>query len=286
MKKKVKHGFTLVEIALFLAVTGLLFFGIVMGVQNSLFQQKYNDSIQGFSEFLRTVYSQTMNVENSSTSSGRSNKAIYGKLVTFGEELNLEKNSNKTSDGKKAAIFTYTVIGNIDNSFGSGDTLKELRQLEANVFIEKAAGGFDYAGVADQYFPRWEAGIETTKGWPYEDFVGALLIVRHPRSGTVFTYVLTGETIEVNKTMKNAATSMPNPLLKYLPKSDGTTGSTHKFEIKQVDFCVDPQGGARKGIRRNIRLIEGARNASGVEMIGQDDATMSGKVKVGNRCEE
>ena len=52
-----KQGFTLVEISLFLAITGFIFIGIVLGIQNSLFQQKYNDSTQGFAEFLRTVYS-------------------------------------------------------------------------------------------------------------------------------------------------------------------------------------------------------------------------------------
>ena len=53
MKKK---GFTLIEVALFLAITGMLFIGIAAGVQNSIYQQKINDSVQGFAEFLRSVY--------------------------------------------------------------------------------------------------------------------------------------------------------------------------------------------------------------------------------------
>ena len=88
MMEKVKRGFTLVEVALFLAVTGLLFVGVVLGIQNSLFQQKYNDSVQGFAEFLRSIYSQTANTENTfqedGSSRGQSNLAIFGKLVTFG----------------------------------------------------------------------------------------------------------------------------------------------------------------------------------------------------------
>ena len=277
-----KKGFTLVEISLFLAMTGLLFLGVVLGVQNSMFQQKYNDSVQSFSEFLRTVYSQAINVENSSTSSGRSNQAIYGKLVTFGEAKNFEGKNNANEGSNSKAIFSYTVIGKIDNSFGSGDTLTELRRLEANVLIDKKDedGRYGFAGIAEEYFPRWEAGIETTKGWPYKDFKGALLIVRHPRSGTVFTYVLEGVTVEVNQERNTAAAVSPNPLLKFLPKQDGTTTSGHIFEVKQVDFCVDPEAGARKGMRRDIRIIEGARNASGVEVIAQDDKA----AKIGNLC--
>ena len=65
MNRRVRRGFTLVEVSLFLAVTGLLFIGIVAGVQGSMSQQRYNDSVQSFAEFLRSAYSQVMNVENS-----------------------------------------------------------------------------------------------------------------------------------------------------------------------------------------------------------------------------
>ena len=80
------RGFTLVEVSLFLAITAAIFVGIAVGTQNSIFQQRYNDAVQSFAEFLRTVYSQVTNVQNESA--GRSDKAIYGKLVKFNEEEN------------------------------------------------------------------------------------------------------------------------------------------------------------------------------------------------------
>ena len=36
-----KRGFTMIEVALFLAITGALFAGVTVGVQNSIFQQRY-----------------------------------------------------------------------------------------------------------------------------------------------------------------------------------------------------------------------------------------------------
>ena len=60
--KRIKGGFTLIEVSLFLAITGLLFLGVTIGVQNSIFQQRYNDSVQNFVEFLRSAYSKTENV--------------------------------------------------------------------------------------------------------------------------------------------------------------------------------------------------------------------------------
>ena len=270
-----RRGFTLIEVALFLAVTGMMFAGIVIGIQSSMFQQRYNDSVQSFAEFLRSIYSQTINVENRDNASGRSEKAIYGKLVTFGESLNFEGESNSDK-----AIFSYTVIGNIDNSFGSGDTLTELGRLGANVLIRDSSGTLGFAGIAEQYFSRWGAGIESIKGWKYEDFKGALLVVRHPRSGTVFTYILKDTTIEVNQIMQTGGAALPNPLSGYFPDEDGNTLTGKKFEVADVDFCVDPEGGERQTTRRNIRLISGARNASGVEIIAQDEEGSEG-----NRCQ-
>lgn len=75
MKHK-RNGFTLVEIVLFLAITSLLFVGIIAGTNNSIFQQRYNDSVQNFAEFLRRIYSEVANPQ--SVGDGRSDSAIYG----------------------------------------------------------------------------------------------------------------------------------------------------------------------------------------------------------------
>ena len=81
---KMRRGFTLIEVALFLAVTGLLFAGVMVGVQNSIWQQRYNDTVQNFANFLRNVYSEVSNPQSSGN--GRSEElAIYGKLISFGE---------------------------------------------------------------------------------------------------------------------------------------------------------------------------------------------------------
>ena len=51
-----RKGFTLVEIALFLSITALLFAGIIVGTNNSIAQQRYTDAVQNFTELLRSVY--------------------------------------------------------------------------------------------------------------------------------------------------------------------------------------------------------------------------------------
>lgn len=261
MREK-RHGFTLVEISLFLAITGLLFAGVIVGVQNSMFQQRYNDSVQSFAEFLRSIYSQTSNVQNSN-GKGRSNRAIYGRLVVFGEtkKLNGDTNDNGT-------IFAYDVVGDADGAF-SGDIESVIKRVDLNVVVESDST-LDYAGNVDEYMPRWSARIQTTSNQP---FYGAILVVRHPSSGTIHTLVKTSSSNSdgiykinnsVNTSGSNAAT-IKNLL-------DNWNGFTNK----EIDFCLNPNGNQLSQTRRNIRMIDNARNASGVEVIDLDSAD--------NRC--
>ena len=126
MKKRLK-GFTIIEVSLFLAITGLLFLGVIIGVQSSVFRQRFNDSVQNFAEFLRGVYAEAMNVQ--SADSGRSNQAIYGKLITFGEGIGFD---GKSVDGNGNQAFVYDVVGNIDGDIGTGDVLKLLSSNNIN----------------------------------------------------------------------------------------------------------------------------------------------------------
>ena len=109
--KRSRHGFTLIEVVLFLGLTAALFAGIVVGTQASIYQQRYNDGVQNFAEFMRSVYSQVSNVQNEQT--GRSQYAIYGKVVTFGVD----------ADGRNK-IRSYNLIGDaveMTTTMGNGE---------------------------------------------------------------------------------------------------------------------------------------------------------------------
>lgn len=300
--KKVRRGFTLVEVALFLAITAAIFAGIAVGTQNSIFQQRYNDAVQNFAEFLRSVYSQVTNVQSEGT--GRSDKAIYGKLVIFGEDSD---NGNN--------ITTYNVIGDIGD-IGGGNVLDLLGGLNANVVVENA-GGYQAVGFVENYKPRWSSQIQTRAGWDdgYKIFTGLLLVVRHPRSGTVYTYVAEDETIRVGNSISEATGRIDsaNSIIDGIPekmavcgeiednedrnkcesdvnkeRSDAELMKTNAmnsvrdmlkdylegdhFRTEDVDFCVNPNGADRSNLRRDVRIVAGARNASGIEIIPEEDS--------------
>lgn len=247
----VRRGFTLVEVSLFLALTGVLFVMIAVGVSNSVYQQRFNDSVQDFAEFFRRVYSGVENVQNN-IGGGRSEKALYGKLVVFGAENDLAGNNND-----KNAVFIYDVIGNIKKPGNSG-LIESLKEVEVSVFedIEAEEGiGLNFAGRAESYSLRWGAKVEKTGS--DDGIVGAMLIVRHPRSGTINTLVYEGNGF--NKI---------NDLMEY-HREEILKNMLDKFEVKEANFCINLDE-TTSNMRRDVQIIRNASNASGINIIASE----------------
>ncbi|MBO7657337.1 prepilin-type N-terminal cleavage/methylation domain-containing protein [Candidatus Saccharibacteria bacterium] len=270
-----RKGFTLIEVALFLAVTAALFLGIALGMQNSIFQQRYNDSVQSFLEYMRSIYSKVSNTQGARDigDSGNSNYAIYGKLVVFGETKDL---SGQVVEGQQ--IFMYDVIGSAEgiSNAGSGNAKDVLKRLNPNVAIltKNADGNFNGAKIVsgEKYEPRWGARIEKRDGSAY---TGSILVIKHPQSGTMNTLV-SGTTIQVNEIMAGGNYNVINTML---------MNNLDSFSPVTVDFCVNSDDG-RGFERQNIRLMENARNGSQVEMIDLDpkwNPTTNANPN-GNRC--
>ncbi len=269
--RRMRNGFTLVEVSLFLAITSILFIGVIVGVQNSIYQQRFNDSVQNFAEFLRSVYGEVTNVQ--SLGGGRSEKAIYGRLVTFGQQY--KQNGEELEEGEESPVFTYSVIGDIGDT-GAGSVLQSLSDLNADVVFyeanESGGGKLVPAGISQTYSPKWSASIQ--KADSYEPFVGALLIVRNPSSGVVYTYALEGETIEVNHLMFTANSAVGGSEGYNILRSSGFLDGSHvpHFERTEVNFCINPYSDDEGALRRNVRIISGSRNASGVEIVPDDES--------------
>lgn len=259
MKHK-RSGFTLVEVMLFLGISGLLLMGIFVMTQSSISSQRFNDATQNFAEFLRGVYSETANPQ--SAGEGRSEMAIYGKLVTFGETVGLD--GEKVPDDVQK-IFAYDVVGNA-SSVGTGNATALLLGAKANVIMAtKDASNADVlkpAGIVEEYIPRWLAVIDsTTNGSPYK---GTIIMVRHSRSSMV-TVLVSDKVLEVNKTIKTATTENAKSLLTNALEAGN-------FSSREINFCINMDGYGIKdnNIRSNVRIIKDARNSSGIEIIDLD----------------
>lgn len=268
---RMRRGFTLVEVALFLALTAMLFMGIVLGTGNSIENQRFNDTTQGFAEFIRSVYSQVANPQG--VGDGRSDKAIYGKMISFGQKYDTA-GGTLYSAGKYTAqkIFVYDVVGGV-GGVGSGAAVPMLKALGANVAVvasRDATGkivSMEPAGLIDTYEPKWSMAVEDVAG---NVFAGTILIVRHPTSGTIHT-LYSPNIIEVNDTLTKA-----NATKNFTNAERMLTNVLDSFTSVAVNFCINPNGfEPPSDNRRNVRIIKDARNASGVEVINLDDLNLS-----------
>ena len=259
MRKK-SSGFTIVEVSLFLAITGLLFLSVTIGVQNSIYQQRYNDAVQSFADFLRTIYDEVMNIQ--SISSGRHERAIYGKLLSFDEP---------TTDDKQV-IRAYDIIGMSEIAeHDTSDTLCLLRELSADVIFREAINQpYKLTGIIDTYEPSWGARIQTTSQNPLKMYKGIIMIVRDPKSGFVRTFVAEdGVVDDINHKLANVSEMIVGGSEeKHLLTDYLTIGN---FKLKRVDFCINPDGMNENHHRTDIRIMKGATNSSGVIIVGLDD---------------
>jgi type II secretory pathway pseudopilin PulG len=277
--KKGKRGFTLIEVAIFLAVTGALFVAVTVGVQNSVYQQRNNDSVQNFMEFLRKAYSEVTNVQNSkSAGGGRTEKAIYGKLITFGEKYDLAGNQiNGGNAGNQ--LFMYTVVGNVLDESGSGTTLELLDDLKAQVVeitTDESTKSLNLMGLAESYTPKWSAQIEyacSDKAECYKPIEGMLLIVRHPSSGSVYTYY-TDSLVQINEKIKDGKKNLESGLSvnldDWLKFDEYFKGEEDEDVDEDVDFCINSSG-AEVDFRNDVRINAGAKSSSGIELVTDEE---------------
>lgn len=261
MKKKTNRGFTLIEVALFLAITGVLLIGFLAATWSSISRQRANDLIQSFSDFLRSQYSAVTSIQNNG--GGNSGKAIYGKVITFGE--------------KEHTVYVYDLIGDVKSS----DELvrmnipEMLSSVGADIVSEEklpTGTGSTYT-VYNQvkYELAYDASV-TLKNATSNLEKAALLIVRSPQSGGIHTYFFSRE-FKIQDTLTRGETEI-------LPENERffnfNSGNSDDFRIEDVDFCLEAREliGDRK---YDIRLKRDSANATGVNVINLDSDD--------NRCE-
>ena len=309
MHLRTKKGFSLIEVALVLAITGLVFVGIVSGISNNVSRQRYNDSVQDFAEFLRRVYSEATNIENppagdtinnkyctaanvengaavfnnkntsAETIGGRSECAFYGKLISFGE--------NDNGDDDDNLIYVYDIIGEVYNTNSNiedtsitgylyglkSDILAIIPSPDNNRYCT-----FQPFSTMYSYRPTWNTKIETTS--VDTPFKGQILIARSPTDNSVQTLyhansVIYGHTVSeygrCNKTTYSRKAVQEGSIYNHL---NGTSYFTSKGYI---DFCVASgdilqAGGRRRNVRINVGDADATNASNTVRVINTDDA--------------
>ena len=61
MAREREGGFTVIELMLFLGITGALFAALMVGVSSNIIQQQYKDTVSTYANFLQNQYSEVLN---------------------------------------------------------------------------------------------------------------------------------------------------------------------------------------------------------------------------------
>jgi type II secretory pathway pseudopilin PulG len=189
-----ERGFTVIEVMLFLAVTGLLAVGILVGSGVSIGQQRYRDSVNSLKSFIQEQYSQTTNVANDRAATwtcdttadvetapvgsgqprGTSDCVLMGRFVTI------------DASGTKLTASNLVGHRNAGAATGASDVL-ELENYRLGISPINQVNE-DVAWGATVVQPK------TTTPMPL-----SLLIVRSPLSGSVLTFASDGVKTNLNE---------------------------------------------------------------------------------------
>ena len=231
-------GFTLIEVILFLAISGLLLAGALAGISTNINNSRFNDAIRSTTSYLQSQYSEV--------AAGKSDRdALKGcdagvintttrplgmtDCVIMGRYIKLQGSS----------LTVRYIIGYRSTLLGiSADDTAAVMQMSPRV-----AGADAYQS---QYDVPWDIGLVKTVLWNGDSTATGFAIIRSPTSGNILYYAASNLT-------------SPEPLL------DSSFIKPENLN-KDAVLCFADDGSSRTG-RINIR------NGRGQEVIQTDLAT-------------
>ncbi|MBR3319753.1 type II secretion system protein [Candidatus Saccharibacteria bacterium] len=299
MKRKTikKAGFTIVEVALFLAVSGILMIGLIAGSNLSISRQRYNDSVNNFAELLRGTYSDVLNVSNdkdpnsAETQAGRTTTAVYGKLISIGERDPADPN---TIDD---AIYSYDIVGRavssssintsrvIDMMFDK-EGVGQKSGINSNIYATNC--NTNPVNCLPNTFYRetvynipW-SGIVTRGGSGKDNgnrFRGAILVLRSPVTGSIRTYTFDYDNDALSTALNNANINTSfhyqsleanaySKFRQYLEVVSSVAGGGESED--GLTFCIDSDDNTFDN-RRGVNIAARASNSSGITLLEMDD---------------
>lgn len=178
------RGFTIIEVMLFLGISGGLLVALMVGVSANISQQRYRDSVTSLSGLVQQQYSEVSNTRNSRDDTWRCANSVA--------ELDPE-------NGQGRGTTDCVVLGRYIRTLDNGNRL-ELGNVIGSEPSGAVVSGGDSAALATYrprmsafdhtvYTPEWNARLQDT-----ENHAGSfsVVILRSPQSGLIRTFALLG----------------------------------------------------------------------------------------------
>lgn len=238
MNLKIDTGFTLIEVMLFLAVTGLLAIGILVGSGVAIGQQRYRDSVNSLKSYIQQQYSATSNVVNSRgigwTCDNLSNVAQVdnpsagqprgtSECVVLGRYITINDTGTQLS--------TANVVGY--RQTGAPNAASDIAELTSHYTLGVAPIDQETQDVG------WGAQVvkqKTTTPMPF-----SILIIRSPLSGSILTFSAEG-----NQAAIGSLITLSNMNQKRDLCVNADTGS---FVGRRMEVRIDPYASSQSAIQ-------------------------------------
>ncbi|HMH70056.1 MAG TPA: prepilin-type N-terminal cleavage/methylation domain-containing protein [Candidatus Saccharimonadales bacterium] len=249
MGTKKQNGFTIIEVMLFLAVTGVLAVGILVGSGVAIGQQRYRDSVNSLRSYIQQQYSETANVVNgrdkvwncdsagnvteadatAGQARGTSNCVILGRFVTV------------DATGTKLTASNITGFRTPGATTASSDIDEIITNYKLGI------------SPIDQDTQEVSWGAQVVKPKSTDPMPFSMLIIRSPLSGSVLTFSAPGLQTDPEVLVSDTEVAKANM-------------------NTQQDLCVNADVGSFVGGRMEVRINKFASSQSAIQVPAESDS--------------
>jgi type II secretory pathway pseudopilin PulG len=238
MGTKAQTGFTIIEVMLFLAITGMLSAAILVGSGVAIGQQRYRDSVNSLQSYIQQQYSQVANVTNgrdqgwTCDSNGNvtqvanpSNGEARGTsdCVLIGRFITVDSTGTKLTSSNVAAY--RNPVGATQSS--------DIAEITANYKLGIIPIDQDAQDVS------WSATIVKPK--TAIPMAISILVLRSPLSGSILTFAQEGIQTNLLGMVSAANESTQHDLC--------VSGSTGTFVGKRMEVLITPYATSQSAIQ-------------------------------------
>lgn len=238
-RQKTRRGFTIIEVMLFLAITGLMMLGILAAVTGGINRQRYDDAVASLSDFMQGQYSLVDNVitnrpDSIRCTAGGIDESGTGSVQPRGtsDDCTIIGRYITSDDGEKLRsrpVYATVDITTLPNTLTPSELINQLK-------LTTASSAFDVDDVT--YNIAWSTYVYTSKQATNRgsgDF--SMVLLKMPDSGLMRTYAMRSGGRPVQEVIDNA---MTEPLLMCVA-TDGLVNSP-PVGIKLLQLAANTAG--------------------------------------------
>jgi len=214
-----ERGFTVIEVMLFLAITGGLFAALMIGVGIGISQQHYLDSVRSYKALLQNQYSEVVNTRNEDvddwkcggsgtieSATSRDPKRGASQCVILGRVIVVNGNKITTS-----SVTGYDPTGTTQDNDGDGtDDGQQVSSTDDIIVLTKYYQAKQAAFDKQEDEVDWGSYLATApNGGDRSSSKAVIIIVKSPATGLVRTFVSqdTGSALGTNNDLTTFITA-------------------------------------------------------------------------------